>query len=61
MQITKIQQQDSGTTFVAKVKIIGGDLDKKAISTLSEKAKNIVRFQGIYRDSIPPEKEGVLL
>ena len=28
---------------------------------LSEKAKNIVRFQGIYRDSIPPEKEGVLL
>lgn len=41
MQISSIQQQNSGTTFGAKVKIIGGDLDKKAISTLSEKAKKI--------------------
>ena len=28
---------------------------------LSAKAQNIVRLQGIYRDSIPPEKKGVLL
>ena len=28
---------------------------------LSEKAQKIVRLQGIYRDTIPPEKEGVLL
>jgi len=28
---------------------------------LSEKGKGIVRLQGIYRDEIPPEKEGVLL
>lgn len=28
---------------------------------LSEKAQKIVRLQGIYRDAIPPEKEGVLL
>ena len=28
---------------------------------LSAKAQNIVRLQGIYRDSIPPEIEGVLL
>lgn len=28
---------------------------------LSAKAQNIVRLQGIYRDSIPPMKEGVLL
>ena len=41
MQITKIQQQNSGTAFGAKVKIIGGDLNKKAITSLSEKAKKI--------------------
>ena len=29
--------------------------------SLLERAKPIVRMQGIYRDSIPPEKEGVLL
>ena len=28
---------------------------------LSPKAKNIVRLQGIYRDTIPPEKECILL
>ena len=48
MQISSIQQQNSGTTFGAKVKIIGGDLDKKAISTLSEKAKKI----GLDKDVI---------
>ena len=28
---------------------------------LSEKSQKIVRLQGIYRDAIPPEKEGVVL
>ncbi|MBP3699475.1 MAG: BMP family ABC transporter substrate-binding protein, partial [Oscillospiraceae bacterium] len=28
---------------------------------LSEKARNIVELQGIYRDRIPPKKEGILL
>ena len=32
-----------------------------AYEELSAKAQNIVRLQGIYRDRIPPEKEGVLL
>ena len=32
-----------------------------AYEELSEKAQNIVRLQGIYRDMIPPEKEGILL
>ena len=41
MQIAKIQAQNRGTTFGANVKIIGGDLNKKAITSLSEKAKKI--------------------
>lgn len=32
-----------------------------AYEELVEKAQSIVRLQGIYRDVIPPEKEGVLL
>ena len=32
-----------------------------AYEKLSEKSRKIVRLQGIYRDAIPPEKEGVLL
>ena len=28
---------------------------------LNPKGQNIVRLQGVYRDQIPPEKEGVLL
>ena len=32
-----------------------------AYEQLSPKAQNIVRLQGIYRDTIPPEKESVLL
>ena len=28
---------------------------------LSEKARSIVELQGIYRDRIPPKKEGILL
>lgn len=32
-----------------------------AYEELSAKAQSIVRLQGIYRDAIPPEKEGVLL
>ena len=32
-----------------------------AYEELSAKAQNIVRLQGIYRDMIPPEKEGILL
>ena len=32
-----------------------------AFEELNEKGKGIVRLQGIYRDSIPPQKEGVLL
>ena len=30
-------------------------------SALAEKARSLVRLQGIYRDSIPPQKESVLL
>ena len=41
MQISKIQQQKSCTTFGAKLNIIGGDLNKKTITSLSEKAKKI--------------------
>jgi hypothetical protein len=29
--------------------------------SLSEKARKIVELQGIYRDLIPPKKEGILL
>ena len=32
-----------------------------AFEELNEKGQGIVRLQGIYRDSIPPQKEGVLL
>ena len=32
-----------------------------AYDELSAKAQKFVRLQGIYRDAIPPEKEGVLL
>ena len=32
-----------------------------AYEELAEKSQKIVRLQGIYRDTIPPEKEGVLL
>ena len=32
-----------------------------AFEDLSEKAQALARLQGIYRDDIPPEKEGVLL
>jgi len=37
------------------------DGDIPGFNALSEKGKAIVRLQGIYRDSIPPQKEGVLL
>lgn len=32
-----------------------------AYDELSSKSKHIVSLQGIYRDTIPPEKEGILL
>ena len=61
-------ERNNGSTYFAPDELLRMDwlcdnVDGRipAYEELAEKSQKIVRLQGIYRDTIPPEKEGLLL